>query len=193
MPITLSTPPAERTLLGAMLGGKPSDRWLAAYTNSRHEKVVARQCAERQIEAFLPLYSAVHRWKNRCQARIELPLFPNYVFIHIDPVQRVRVLEVPGVLSLVGFGSRPAELPDFEIEALRSGIGERRIEPHPYLAVGQRVVINGGPMMGMEGIFVRRKNNCRVVLSLDAIMRSVAVEVDADELEPAPGYKRPAA
>src|ERR1017187_10179158 len=79
--------------------------WFAAYTNSHHEKRVAAQFGERQIESFLPLYATRHRWRNRCDVNHELPLFPNYV----------RVLEVPGVLSLVGFGGTLARLPDSEI------------------------------------------------------------------------------
>jgi transcription antitermination factor NusG len=159
-------------------------KWFAAYTNSRHEKCVASQFAERRIESFLPLYAMRHRWRNRCEMLVELPLFRNYVFVRIDPRERVRVLEVPGVLSLVGFGRVLAPLPDFEIEALRSGLAHRKIEPHPYLVIGERVRIKAGPMAGMEGVLVRKKNNFRVVLALDVIMQSVAVEVDADELEP---------
>jgi len=146
---------------------------------------VASHFAERQIESFLPLYSTRHRWRNRYEMNLELPLFPNYVFVRIDPRERVRVLEVPGVLSLVGFGRTLAPLPDFEIEALRSGLGQRKIEPHPYLVIGERVRIKAGPMTGIEGVLVRKKNNFRVVLALDAIMQCVAVEVDADDLEPA--------
>jgi transcription antitermination factor NusG len=165
-----------------------SANWFAAYTNSHHEKRVASYFAERQIESFLPLYSARHRWKNRCEMNLELPLFPNYVFVHIDPRERVRVLEVPGVQSLVGFGRTLAPLPQFEIEALRSGLGQRKIEPHPYLVIGERVRIKAGPMTGMEGVLVRKKNNFRVVLALDVILQCVAVEVDADDLEPAANY-----
>ncbi|MGB6386264.1 MAG: UpxY family transcription antiterminator [Terriglobales bacterium] len=159
--------------------------WFAAYTNSHHEKRVASHFHERQIESFLPLYSTRHRWKNGCDMNLELPLFPNYVFVHIDPRERVRILEVPGVLSLVGFGRNLAPLPDFEIEALRYALGQRKIEPHAYLVIGERVRIKAGPMTGMEGVLLRKKNNFRVVLALDAIMQCVAVEVDADDLEPA--------
>jgi transcription antitermination factor NusG len=161
-----------------------SANWFAAYTNSHHEKCVAEHLVERQVESFLPLYAAHRRWKNRCEKELELPLFPNYVFVRIDPRERVRVLEVPGVLSLVGFGRILAALPDFEIEALRSGVVNRKIQPCPYLVVGERARIKAGPMMGMEGVFVREKNNFRVVITLDAIMQSVAVEVGADDLEP---------
>src|SRR5271157_177778 len=162
-----------------------SANWFAAYTNSHHEKRVALRFGERQIEFFLPLYSTRHRWRNRCDMNLELPLFPNYVFVRIESRERVRVLEVPGVVSLVGFGRILAPLPDFEIEALRSGLGQRKIEPHPYLVIGERVRIKAGPMMGMEGVLVRKKNHFRVVLALDAILQCVAVEVDADDLEPA--------
>jgi hypothetical protein len=95
------------------------------------------------------------------------------------PGDRVRVLEVPGVLSLVGFGRTLAPRSDFEIEALRSFVGQRKIEPHPYLVIGERVGIKAGPMTGMEGMLVRKKSNFRVVLALDVIMKRVAVEVDA--------------
>lgn len=159
-------------------------QWYATYTSSRHEKRVALHFAEREIEAFLPLYAARHRWKNRCEVTVELPLFPNYVFVRMTARERVRILAVPGVLAVVGTGKIPAPLPDFEIETLRSSVGRRRIEPHPYLVVGERVRIKAGPMTGMEGVLVRKKSNLRVVLALDVIMRSVAVEVDAEDLEP---------
>jgi transcription antitermination factor NusG len=178
-------PAREQKMHGFAAAQDFSANWFAAYTHSHHEKRVASHFGERQIEAFLPLYAARHRWKNRCEVNLELPLFPNYVFVRIDPRKRVRVLEVPGVVSLVGFGRTLAPLPDFEIEALRSGLGQRKIEPHPYLVIGERVRIKAGPMMGMEGVLVRKKNNFRVVLALDVIMQSVAVEVDADDLEPA--------
>ncbi|MBZ5654382.1 MAG: UpxY family transcription antiterminator [Acidobacteriia bacterium] len=178
----LPTEPLVEQLAAARKG---SAAWYAAYTNSHHEKRVASYLTERQIESFLPLYSTRRRWKNRCQMNLEMPLFPNYVFVHIDPRERVHVLEVPGVLSIVGSGRILMPLPDFEIETLRSGLGQRNIEPHPYLVVGEWVRIKAGPMMGMEGVLLRKKNNFRVVLALDVIMQSVAVEVDADDLEPA--------
>src|SRR6266436_1290895 len=181
-------PTREPEMNGVAAAPNVFANWFAAYTNSHHEKRVASHFAERQIESFLPLYATLHRWKNRCEVDLDLPLFPNYVFVHIDPRDRVRVLEVPGVLSLVGFGRTLAPLSDSEIEALRSCMGQRRIEPHPYLVIGERVRIKAGPMTGMEGVLVRKKSNFRVVLALDVIMQCVAVEVDADDLEPASQY-----
>jgi transcription antitermination factor NusG len=180
-----ATPHEREQQMHGLAGAQEcSANWFAAYTNSHHEKRVAGHFGERQITSFLPLYSARHRWRNRCEMQLELPLFPNYVFVRIDPRERVRVLEVPGVLSLVGFGRNLAPLPDFEIEALRTGLGQQKIEPHPYLIIGERVRIKAGPLTGMEGVLVRKKNNFRVVLALDVIMQCVAVEVDADDLEP---------
>jgi transcription antitermination factor NusG len=140
---------------------------------------------QRQIETFLPLYRTTRRWKKSLPVDLELPLFPTYVFVRIAREARGAVLGVPGVLSIVGSAREAWTLPDFEIEALRSGLLERKIQPHPYLAVGERVRIKAGVMAGVEGVLVRKKNDFRVVLSLDAIMRSVAVEVDADDIEPA--------
>ncbi len=169
---------------GPVAAQELSRHWFAAYTWSHHEKRVALHFAERRIESFVPLYAARHRWKNRCEVNLQLPLFPNYVFVRIYPRERVRVLEVPGVQSLVGFGRIPAPLPYFEIETLRAGLGQRKIEPHPYLVIGERVRIQAGPMQGLVGVLVRKKINFRVVLALDLIRQSVAVEVDADDVEP---------
>lgn len=160
-------------------------RWFALYTTPRHEKHVSEMLTQRQIETFLPLYRTTRRWKKSRPVELELPLFPTYVFVRVAREARGAVLGVPGVLSIVGSGRESWPLPDPEIEALRSGLLERKIEPHPYLTVGERVRIKAGVMAGVEGILVRKKNDFRVVLSLDAIMRSVAVEVDGDDIEPA--------
>jgi transcription antitermination factor NusG len=166
-----------------------SCNWFAAYTSSRHEKRVASQLKERHVESFCPLYSARHRWKNRAESDVRLPLFPNYVFVQIEPRERRRVLEVPGVLSLVSFGRKLAALPTREVEALRSSVGQMTIEPHPYLVIGERVRITTGAMVGIEGVLVRKKNHVRVVIALNALMRGVAVEVDECDLEPAGEFR----
>jgi transcription antitermination factor NusG len=167
-------------------GGEPHlvPQWFAAYTTTRHEKAVAEHCAIREIEVFLPLYRTQRLWKNGCRMNVELPLFPSYIFVRVPSRERVRVLEVPGVLSLVGSTGKPAPLPPGEIEALRSSLPSIKCEPHPYLVIGERVRVKSGSLEGMEGILLRKKGLLRVVLSLDLIMQSVAVEVDADNVEP---------
>jgi transcription antitermination factor NusG len=159
-------------------------RWFAVYTTPRHEKHVSEILADRRIETFLPLYRSTRQWKKSRPVVLELPLFPTYVFVRIERQARGSILGTPGVLSIVGSSREPWPLPDLEIEALRSGLLERKIEPHPYLTVGERVRIKAGVMTGVEGVLVRKKNDLRVVLSLETIMQSVAVEVDADDVEP---------
>jgi transcription antitermination factor NusG len=160
------------------------ERWYAAHTFANHEKRVKEQLHLRNLEAYLPLYTSVRHWKDR-RVRLELPLFPGYVFVRLAVRDRLQVLQTPSVARLVGFGGQPTPLPDQEIDALRQGLAhDLRIEPHPYLRVGQRVRVKTGPLQGLEGLLLRRKKTSRFVISLDLIMRSVAVEIDIDVLEP---------
>jgi transcription antitermination factor NusG len=162
----------------------PGLNWYALYTCPRHEKCVAQQIEQRSIPCFLPLYRSVRRWKDR-RKELELALFPGYVFVRLALKDRLRVLQLPSAVRLVSFNGQPAALPEAEIEGLRQRLSlGGRLEPHPYLNVGRRVRVCGGPMQGLEGIIVRRKDRCRVVFSLDLIMRSVAVEVDESDVEP---------
>ena len=166
------------------VGGASTAKWFAAYTASHHEKHVFDQLTTRNVESFLPLYKADRHWKKRTPVTLDLPLFPNYVFVHIPRGARTSVLGIPGVFSIVGSAKNGWELPEREIEAMRNGLHDRRIEPHPYLNVGERARVTSGVLAGLEGIIVRKKNNLQIVLSLDQIMQSVAIEVDSSELEP---------
>lgn len=162
----------------------PEVNWYAVYTRSRHEKVVAEALQQRTVEHFLPLYETVRQWKNG-RFKVQLPLFPGYLFVHIALADRLRVLQVAGVVRLVGFNGTPAALPSAELQIIRHAL-EKGIEaePHRYLKVGQRVRVNSGPMQGLEGILLRRRGRPRVVVSVDLIMRSVALDIDAAEVEP---------
>jgi transcription antitermination factor NusG len=156
--------------------------WYAAYTCTRHEKRVAQQLDQRDVENFVPLYRSVRRWKDR-RKELQLALLPGYVFVRMDLKDRLRVLQLPGVVNLVSMGGAPAPLLDSEIETLRQGMANpMRIEPHPYLKEGRRVRVEGGPFAGTEGILVRRRDGCRVVVSIDLLMRSLAVEVDEADI-----------
>jgi transcription antitermination factor NusG len=164
--------------------------WFAAFTRSHHEKSVERHLTGRGIHCFLPLYKTMHRWSHYRKANLDLPLFPNYLFVCISRQERAHVLGVTGLLGLVGPGNRPAALSNDEIERLRAGLQERKFEPHPYLAVGERARIMAGPLAGMVGVVLRTKARLRMVLSVDLIMQSAAVEVSANELEPARAMAR---
>lgn len=165
-------------------GSSISDpHWFAVYTISRHEKRVARHLEQRQIEHFLPLYRTQHCWKDGSRAVVELPLFPGYVMARTRWNERLGVLETPGVVSIVGTGKGPAPLPDFEVEALRRGLDPARAEPHPLLTVGKRVRIKTGALAGIEGIVIRSKSGYRVVLTLNLLQQSIAIEVDGEDVE----------
>jgi transcription antitermination factor NusG len=159
-------------------------RWYVAYTSANHEKRVAAQLDTREVEHFLPLYESVRKWKDR-RVRLELPLFPGYIFVHMALRDSLKVQQVPGVARLVGSDGRPAELPEEEIEALRASLESgARADPHPYMKVGRRVRVKAGPMTGVEGILLQRKGKLRVVISIELIQRSVAVEIEEADLEP---------
>src|SRR5713101_1297190 len=156
--------------------------WYAAYTCAKHEKRVSTELGMRKVENFLPIYSSVRRWKDR-RVRLELPLFPGYVFVRLALRDRLRVVQIPSVVRLVGFNGHPAPLPDDEMEALRNGLARGlRVEPHPYLTVGRRVRIVSGPLKGIEGMLVRKKGALRLILSINAIMCAAAVEVDVADV-----------
>jgi transcription antitermination factor NusG len=178
-------------------------RWYAVYTGARHEKSVASQMQERHIRYFLPLYRSVHRWKDR-KKLVELALFPSYLFAHVSINRRVRVLEIPGVVHIVSAKGSPIPICEREIEALRRGAdGGVRMEPHPFLREGRRVRVRSGPMTGAEGVIVRSKDrnvdrsgdrndhpkkepnndNLRLVITMEILMRSVAVEIDEADVE----------
>jgi transcription antitermination factor NusG len=158
--------------------------WYALYTCPRHEKRVAEQIEQRSISCFLPVYRSVRRWKDR-RKELELALFPGYVFVRIDLKDRLRVLQLASVVRFVSFNGHPVSLPDGEVESLMNGLASGVCaEPHPYLTIGRRVRVRYGPMAGMQGILVRRKEGFRLVLSIDLIMRSVMLEVDEADVEP---------
>lgn len=159
-------------------------RWFAAYTRSNHERTAADQLAQRSIAHFVPTYESVRVWKDR-KKRLQLPLFPGYVFVRVPPEDKLRVLVVPGIVRLVGFDGRPLAVPDEEIETLRTVVEHKlKAEPHPYLVVGRKVRIVRGALEGMEGILIRKKGRLRVLVSINLIRQSAMIEVDAHEVEP---------
>ncbi|MDR3775526.1 MAG: UpxY family transcription antiterminator [Terracidiphilus sp.] len=159
-------------------------KWYAVFTLPQNEKAVVKQLAMREVESFLPTYETVRLWKNRQRVRIELPLFPTYLFVHINIHERIKVLQSPGVLQIVGNGRTSIPLTDAEIDFLRSGFCGKKLEPYRELVAGQKVCIKSGPLQGLKGVLVKQKNGFRFVLSLDMINQHASVEVDAESLEP---------
>jgi transcription antitermination factor NusG len=158
--------------------------WWAIYTRHQHEKSVHEMLSAKGFEVFLPLYESIRRWKDR-RKLLSLPLFPCYVFVKGGQDRRLQVLTTPGVHMILTRGERIATIPEGEIEAIRKTVdGPFRVEPHPFLRCGERVRVVRGSLEGVEGVLVRKKNMYRLVLSVEMLAQSVAVEIDALDVEP---------
>ena len=158
--------------------------WYALHVRTRFEKVVARNLRGKGYEEFLPLYKRTNRWSDRLK-EIELPLFPGYVFCRFDPHDRLPVLTVPGVNAIVGIGKTLMPIEQTELDAVQAVLkSDAFCEPWPYLQVGQHVEVEYGPLAGTKGIVATVKNTYRLVISVNMLQRSVAVEIDRDCLKP---------
>src|SRR5579864_9594822 len=157
----------------------PTDPWFAVYTRHQHEKTVGQILSSRGFEAFVPLYKTAHQWKDRIKP-LSLPLFPCYLFVRGDLRRRLDIVTTPGDHAVLSSAGLPAPIPPKEIEAIRrvmeSGL---RLEPHPFLNCGVSVRVKAGPLVGLRGILVRKKTVHRLVLSVEMLGKSAAVEVDA--------------
>ena len=152
--------------------------WYALRVKPRYEKTTALALRMRGFEEFLPLHLVRRRWSDRVK-ELEEPFFPGYVFCRFNAEKRLPVLITPGVLSVIGMGKTPAPVADAEIAALQTVVASRcRTQTWPYLAVGQMVRIEAGPLAGLEGLLVAVKNCSRLVVSVTLLQRAVAVEID---------------
>ena len=158
--------------------------WCAVYTRHQHEKAIGEMLEAKGFEVFLPLYESTRRWKDR-QKILWLPLFPCYIFVRGAHERRLPVLTIPGVHMIISRGERVATVPDDEIAAIRRVVeGPFSVEPHPFLHCGERVRVIRGSLEGVEGVLTRKKNLFRLVLSVEMLAQSVAVEIDALDVVP---------
>jgi transcription antitermination factor NusG len=159
--------------------------WYAVSARSRQEGVAASMLAGLGIRYFHPLITEVHRWSDRKQ-KVSRPLFPGYLFVHITRSceTQLRVLKVPGIVSFVGSAHGPTAIPEEEIESVRavlsSGVG---CVPHPFLQEGDRVRIVRGVLAGIEGTFVRSLTDSKLIISIEMIQRSMAINIDGCDIE----------
>jgi len=167
--------------------------WWALYTRHQHEKSVSSVLASKGFEVFLPLYESVRRWKDRNKL-LSLPLFPCYVFVCGGLERRLQVLTTPGVHMILTRGDSVATIPEAEIQAIQRSLdGKLNVEPHPFLKCGDRVRVIRGSLEGVEGLLVRKKSLCRLVLSVEMLAQSVAVEINATDVVPVAAQELPAA
>jgi|SRR6185437_4519063 len=159
--------------------------WWALYTKYQHEKTVADILVSKGLEVFLPLYESQRQWKDRKKV-ISLSLFPCYVFVRSEVNRRLQVVSTPGVHMILTRAGQDALITNPEIDAIRRCVeGPLPVEPHPFLNCGERVRVTRGSLEGLEGILVRKKNNYRLIVSVDMLSQSVAVELPTSDVEPA--------
>jgi transcription antitermination factor NusG len=157
----------------------PASNWYALYTRHQHEKAVTQVLTRKGFETLLPLYKSVRRWKDRTKV-LSLPLFTCYVFLKGGLERRWEILNTPGIYELLSNGGQPIAIPTAEIDAIQQAVKSGlRLEPHPFLKIGERVRIKRGPLTGLEGLLVRQRNIWRLVLSVEMLGRAAAVEVDS--------------
>jgi len=162
---------------------KVTKPWYAVYTRFQHEKSAASLLERKEFEVFVPVYRTVHRWKDRNQTVI-LPLFPCYLFLRTELDRKLEVLQTAGVRWIVENAEHACAVPDAELEAVRKICAvATNLQPHPFLKQGDSVRVRTGPLSGTEGFFVRVKNEYRVVVSIELLRKSVAVEVDLADVE----------
>ena len=160
-------------------------QWYAVQTRGRHEKKVANKLAERGIDTYLPALREVHRWSDRNKV-VEVPLFPCYTFVRVaaDSSARLRILQTDGVVRIVGNGCELCPIDDRQINDIRTLLGTKvPVTMYPFLKVGQRIRVRSGCLNGMEGILVSRPKESTLVISIDAIQRAIAINVDGYQIE----------
>jgi transcription antitermination factor NusG len=160
--------------------------WVALVVRPRTERNVQTGLKNIGVDSFVAWHGVRRRWSDRVKT-IEQNLFPGYVFCRSDFSQRFEVLNLPGVQWVVSFNHSPASIPDAEIAALRRVIESNLpLGPWPFLKAGQRVRITEGALAGIEGTLVRDTAAWRVVISVNALERSIAVQLDRDAICPVP-------
>ena len=170
----------------APIVGSGMESWYAVHTRARHEKVVAQRLTEQGVTTFLPMITEVHRWSDRKKS-VELPLFGCYVFVKLPSTgeERLRVLRIDSVFKFVGARGLGTPIAEAQIDAVRTLIGQQLPwSAHPFLQIGQRVRVRGGALDGVEGILLSRNDDNTLVVSIDAIQRSLAVRIQGYDLEP---------
>ena len=159
--------------------------WFAVRVRSNQERTAIAHLEQRGYQQFAPSFKSERRWSDR-KKEIDQYLFPGYIFCRFDPSDRLAVLTAPGVVDLVGFGRTPEPIPDEEIDRVRRMVQSGLlVTPYPFLNVGQTVVIEQGPLTGLEGILVELKGQHRLVVSINLLQRSVSAEVERSAVRPA--------
>ena len=169
---------------GITVQAPESHPWYAVRVRSRYEFVTSQDLRAKGYDTFLPVYRTHHPWSDRRQ-KLDLPLFPGYLFSRFNSRDPYRVLNSPGVVHVVSAGRDFVPVDEVEIAAIQricsSGLP---VEPWPFLQLGRRIVVEHGPLSGTEGIVIGLKGKYRLVASLSLLQRSVAAEIDREWVRP---------
>jgi transcription antitermination factor NusG len=157
--------------------------WYALKVRAKCEATVDATLQRKSYETFLPTYQECRQYSDRRKV-VSVPMFPGYLFCRMDVENRLPILKTPGVDFVLGNG-RPESIPEHEIEAVErtisSGLTAR---PWPFLKVGQRVLVEDGPLTGVQGLLLAEKGIKRLILSVEMLARSVSVELDRAAIRP---------
>jgi transcription antitermination factor NusG len=157
--------------------------WHALFTRYQHEKPVALALSSKNYEVYLPLCNSTRQWQDRSK-QVWSPLFPSYVFVRGGMDRPLQIVSTPGVIHIVRFGRWPAVIPEAQVDAVKKILkSHAAVEPHPYLTCGDRVRVKSGALAGLEGILIREKKLPHLVISMQMLGRSAAVEVEMSNVE----------
>jgi transcription antitermination factor NusG len=158
--------------------------WYAVQVRTKGENLVRTLLERKEYEIYLPTYKEVRKYSDRMK-KVDVPLFPGYVFCRMDVTERLPVLKTPGVHSILGFDGEPSPVPDEEMVAIQRVVGSgASVGPWPFLKVGDRVRVERGAFTGVEGILISERGCDRLILSVEMLQRSVAVEIDRSWIRP---------
>lgn len=164
--------------------GTESHPWFALRVRSKHEQIASLHLQSRGYQEFSPTYKVESQWSDRKKIT-ERSFFPGYVFCRLNADDRLPVLTVPGVVGIVGFGGGPTTIPEEEVERVRAMLlSGLLVTPWPFLKIGQRVLIEHGPLAGIEGILQEVKGRFRIVVSINLLQRSVSSEIERSWVRP---------
>ncbi len=157
--------------------------WYVVYTYPNSEKKIYNELEKRRVTAFLPTRKVTRQWSDR-KKKLEIPLFPNYVFVKVPPREMWMVLMVNGIVRFISFEGTPATVKDAEIEMVQKLLTEcYEINDEDITLVGEKVKVKGGPLAGLTGSVIECKGRARLHVALETIGRAVSVNIDADLLE----------
>ena len=166
-----------------------STQWHVIYTRPKFEKRIAKRLDELKIEYFLPLKMEQRQWHDR-KKNLEMPVLPNYVFVHCELADMLKVYTISGFVRFISTSGKPDVISQVQMERIKTVLLSDHEMATEDFALGEAVKIISGPFQGLEGITTGHKGNCRVMVKIDVINQYVTITVDAMDLEKVTGDRK---